>query len=140
MVGVRQGLFKQVVGDLAFIDSSPFAKLLDSCIRTKSARDARRVHARVIKTQFSSEVFIQNRLIDAYGKCGSLDDARKLFDKMSERNTFSWNSIISALTKLGFIDEAVQTFRLMPDPDQCSWNSMVSGFAQRLESTKHIFE
>ncbi|KAK9912838.1 hypothetical protein M0R45_036676 [Rubus argutus] len=130
MVGVRQGLFKQVVGDLAFIDSSPFAKLLDSCIRTKSASDARRVHARVIKTQFSSEVFIQNRLIDAYGKCGSLDDARKLFDKMSERNTFSWNSIISALTKLGFIDEAVQTFRLMPEPDQCSWNSMVSGFAQ----------
>ncbi|KAM2263662.1 hypothetical protein ACFXTI_039922 [Malus domestica] len=129
-MGTRHGLFKQFVGDLSFLDSTPFGKLLDSCIRTKSARDARRIHARIIKTQFSSEIFIQNRLIDAYGKCGCLDDARKLFDKMPERNTFTWNSILSTLTKLGLIDEAVKIFRLMPEPDQCSWNSMVSGFAQ----------
>ncbi|XP_016651668.1 PREDICTED: pentatricopeptide repeat-containing protein At2g13600 [Prunus mume] len=140
-MGTRHGLFKQLVGDLSFLDSTPFAKLLDSCIRTKSARDAHRIHARVIKTQFSSEIFIQNRLIDAYGKCGCLDDARKLFDKMPQRNTFTWNSIISTLTKLGFIDEAVQIFRLMPEPDQCSWNSMVSGFAQhdRFEEALEYF-
>ncbi|KAL6124930.1 hypothetical protein ACLB2K_077438 [Fragaria x ananassa] len=42
--------------------------------------DARRVHARFIKTQFSSEVFVHNRLIDAYDKCGSFDDARKVFE------------------------------------------------------------
>ncbi|XP_024168862.1 pentatricopeptide repeat-containing protein At2g13600 [Rosa chinensis] len=141
MVGFRRGLLKQIVGDLAFVDSSPFGKLLDSCIRTKSARDARRVHARVIKTQFSSEVFIQNRLIDAYGKCGSFDDARKVFDKMPERNTFSWNCIITAFMKLGFVDEALQSFRSMPEPDQCSWNSMVSGFAQhgRFEQALEYF-
>ncbi|KAB1210547.1 hypothetical protein CJ030_MR6G010843 [Morella rubra] len=127
----RHGLFKKlVVGDLSFVDSSPFAKLLDTCVKSKSARDTRRVHARIIKTQFASEIFIQNRLIDAYGKCGCLDDARGLFDQMLDKNTFSWNSIISALTRSGFLDEAVQVFGSMPDPDQCSWNSMVSGFAQ----------
>ncbi|KAM1556126.1 hypothetical protein ACFX15_039202 [Malus domestica] len=140
-MGTRHGLFKQFVGDLSFLDSTPFGKLLDSCIRTKSARDARRIHARIIKTQFSSEIFIQNRLIDAYGKCGCLDDGRKLFDKMPERNTFTWNSILSTLTKLGLIDEAVKIFRLMPEPDQCSWNSMVSGFAQhdRFEESLEYF-
>ena len=127
----RHGLLKKlVVGDLSFLDSSPFAKLLDSCVKSKSARDTRRIHARIIKTQFCSEVFIQNRLIDVYGKCGCLEDARKLFDQMPEKNTFTWNSIITALTKLGFLDEAVQVFGSMPEQDQCSWNLMVAGFAQ----------
>ena len=82
----RHGLVKQLVGDLYFLDSSPFAKLLESCIRSKSELDTRRVHARVVKTRFLSEIFIQNRLIDAYGKCGCLDDALKLFDHMLQRN------------------------------------------------------
>ncbi|KAI4317087.1 hypothetical protein L6164_024995 [Bauhinia variegata] len=38
------------VGDLSFLDSSPFAKLLDSCVQSKSAIDTRRIHARIIKT------------------------------------------------------------------------------------------
>ncbi|XP_028111894.1 pentatricopeptide repeat-containing protein At2g13600 isoform X1 [Camellia sinensis] len=126
----RNGLFKQVVGDLSLLTSSPFAKLLDSCLRSKSARDTRRIHARIIKTQFSSEIFIQNRLIDVYGKCDCLDDARKVFDKMPDRNAFTWNSILTALSKLGFLDESKRVFGSMPEPDQCSWNSMVSGFAQ----------
>ncbi|XP_028801093.1 pentatricopeptide repeat-containing protein At2g13600-like [Neltuma alba] len=126
----RHGFVKQLVGDLSFLDSSPFAKLLESCIRSKSGLDTRRIHARVIKTQFSSEIFVQNRLIDAYGKCGCLDDALKLFDHMPQRNTFSWNAILSALTKSGNLDEAARIFKSMPESDQCSWNAMVSGFAQ----------
>lgn len=126
----KHGFVRQVVGDLSFLDSSSFAKLLESCIRSKSGVDTRRIHARVIKSQFSSEIFIQNRLIDAYGKCGCSDDAHKLFDCMPQRNTFSWNAILSALTKSGNLDEAARIFKSMPEPDQCSWNAMVSGFAQ----------
>ncbi|XP_010109634.2 pentatricopeptide repeat-containing protein At2g13600 [Morus notabilis] len=126
----RHGLFKQLVGDLSFIDSTPFAKLLDSCACSKSIRDTRRVHAHIIKTRFCSEIFMQNRLIDVYGKCGCLEDARKVFDRMSERNTFSGNSIICVLMKAGLLDEAMQIFEMMPDHDQCTWNSLVAGFAQ----------
>lgn len=127
----RHGLFRQVIGDLKLLQSSsPLANLLDLCVQNKSANDIHKVHACILKTQFSSEVFIQNRLIDVYAKCGCLDDARKVFDRMPVKNTFTWNSIISALTKSGSLDEAAGFFRLMPEPDQCSWNSMVSGFAQ----------
>lgn len=137
----RHGFIKQVIGDLCFFDSSPFAKLLDSCVKSQSARDTRRLHARIIKTHFASEVFIQNRLIDAYGKSGCLVDARKLFDKIPERNTFTWNAIISTLIKWGFLDEGARLFASMPDPDQCSWNSMVAGFAQhdRFEEALDFF-
>ncbi|KAL5075185.1 hypothetical protein RYX36_014169 [Vicia faba] len=127
----KHGFVRKLVGDLSFSDSSPFAKLLDSCVKSKSVSEARRVHARIIKTHFSSEIFIQNRLVDVYGKCGFLEDARKVFDHMPQRNIFSWNAVLSALTKCGALDEALNLFKCMPEPDQCSWNAMVSGFAQR---------
>ncbi|KAL5075184.1 hypothetical protein RYX36_014168, partial [Vicia faba] len=127
----KHGFVRKLVGDLSFSDSSPFAKLLDSCVMSKSVSEARRVHARIIKTHFSSEIFIQNRLVDVYGKCGFLEDARKVFDHMPQRNIFSWNAVLSALTKCGALDEALNLFKCMPEPDQCSWNAMVSGFAQR---------
>ncbi|KAL2347223.1 hypothetical protein Fmac_001223 [Flemingia macrophylla] len=137
----RLGFVQKVVGDLCFFDSSPFAKLLDSCVRSKSGINARRVHARIIKTQFLSEVFIQNRLVDAYGKCGYFKDARKVFDHMTQRNTFSYNAILSVLTKFGKLDEAMNVFKSMPESDQCSWNAMVSGFAQhgRFEEALKFF-
>ncbi|KAJ7945223.1 Pentatricopeptide repeat-containing protein [Quillaja saponaria] len=137
----RHGLVKQMVGDFSFLESSPFSKLLDSCVQSKSGLDTRRIHARIIKTQFSSEIYIQNRLIDAYRKCGCLDDARQVFDRMPQKNTFSWNSILSALTKSGCVDEALKIFTLMPEPDQCSWNSIVSGLAQqdRFEEALEFF-
>lgn len=119
-----------LTSDLSFTNSSPFAKLLDKCIHSKSPKPVLRIHARILKTRFASEMFILNRLIDAYAKCGSLDDARKLFDKMPERNTFTWNSIITTFWKSGFVEEAVSLFGSMPQRDQCSWNVMVSGFAQ----------
>ncbi|GKV33224.1 hypothetical protein SLEP1_g41754 [Rubroshorea leprosula] len=127
----KHGLFKQIVGDLSFSDSSLFAKLLDSCVQSKCLLDVRRVHARITKTSFASEIFINNRLVDSYGKCGSLEDARRVFDRMPERNIFSWNSIVTVLSKLGFLNEAARIFGLMPERDQCSWNSMLSGFAQQ---------
>ncbi|KAG6577831.1 Pentatricopeptide repeat-containing protein, partial [Cucurbita argyrosperma subsp. sororia] len=124
------GFVRRLTGDLLFLDSSPLSKLLNQCARSKSARDTSRVHACIIKSPFASEVFIQNRLIDVYGKCGCVDVARKVFDRMLERNIFSWNSIICAFTKSGFLDDAVHIFEKMPQVDQCSWNSMISGFEQ----------
>ncbi|WOL04080.1 hypothetical protein Cni_G12801 [Canna indica] len=127
--------------DLALPNSTPFSLLLQSCIDSNSLRDGQRVHARLLKTRFSSETFIQNRLIDVYAKCGSLEDARNLFDRMAHRNVFTWNSLIGALTKSGRLDEARRLFECMPEPDQCSWNSMVSGFAQhdRFEEALEFF-
>ncbi|XP_075498390.1 pentatricopeptide repeat-containing protein At2g13600 [Primulina tabacum] len=124
---------KSLLSDTKFsyLDSSaPFAKLLDSCIKKKSFREACAIHARVIKSRFSEEVFINNRLIDVYGKCGYFVYASKLFDKMQTRNTFSYNSMIGALMISGSFDGAERLFCSMPEPDQCSWNLMVSSFAQ----------
>ncbi|XP_074295568.1 pentatricopeptide repeat-containing protein At2g13600-like [Silene latifolia] len=139
----RNVLVKQIVENQYLPNSSPFAKLLDWCIQSNSVRHGRCVHAKIVKSRFASEVFIQNRLVDMYGKCGFVDGARRVFDKMPQRNIFTFNSILSALTRWGFLDEAGEVFEAIPgdERDQCSWNSMVSGFAQcdRFEEAVEYF-
>ncbi|PKA57136.1 Pentatricopeptide repeat-containing protein [Apostasia shenzhenica] len=122
-------LFKPLPFDLSLQNSTFFSDLLQSCINSKSLLDARRVHARLLKTHFSSEIFVQNRLLDAYAKCGSPEDALLLFDKMRHRNTFTWNSIIGAHMSWGNLKEGELLFHSMPVPDQCSWNLMISSSA-----------
>lgn len=127
----KNALFlRQIIpAGIFYQNSTLLAKLLDSCINTRSSLDVRSVHGRVLKSHFSHEVFINNRLIDAYGKCWRLLDARKVFDKMLEKNTFTWNSMINAFTASRLLDEAEELFSSMLEPDQCSWNLMVSSFA-----------
>ncbi|KAF3785202.1 Pentatricopeptide repeat-containing protein [Nymphaea thermarum] len=124
-------------------DSSVFAKLLNFCIDKKSVRNGWKVHARIIKSQFYDEVFILNRLIDMYSKCGCSDDARQVFDKMPERNTFSWNAMITGYAKMGDIEHALQLFHDMPSPDEASVSSaLIDMYAKcgEVESAQSIFE
>ncbi|KAL3728983.1 hypothetical protein ACJRO7_033558 [Eucalyptus globulus] len=115
----RHAQVKALAGYLSFATSSPFAKLLDGCGLSMSARDACRIHARIIRTQFSAEVFIQNRLIDVYGRCGCLGDTGRMFDRRPEKNTFTRNAILGGLIRLGSLDEAEKIFGSTPEPDQC---------------------
>ncbi|CAM8918737.1 unnamed protein product [Rhodiola kirilowii] len=126
----KHELGKHLLGDIFLPNSSFFAKLLDACVISKSLLRVRSVHARIIMSRFSSEIFILNRLIDVYAKCVCLDNARQVFDKMPHKNTFTWNAFLCGLTKAGFISEARDAFGSMHDPDQCSWNLMISGSAQ----------
>lgn len=126
----KNGLSRHLVGDPYLITSSPLANLLQQSLQSNSIRHTQRVHALIIKSHFRAEIFIQNRLIDVYGKLCCLDDAHKLFDRMPYKNTFTWNSIICALLNSGCVDQANKVLGSMPYPDQCSWNSLVSGFAQ----------
>lgn len=71
-----------------------------------------------------------NRLIYMYCECGSHADARKVFDRMVNRNLFSWNNMLSGYCKLGMVKPARKLFDKMVEKDVVSWNMMVIGYAQ----------
>ncbi|KAI5075752.1 hypothetical protein GOP47_0009828 [Adiantum capillus-veneris] len=43
-------------------------------------------------------------------KCGSAEDAQKVFDEMSRHNIYSWTTLISAYANKGMIPEAIDVF------------------------------
>jgi pentatricopeptide repeat protein len=59
------------------------------------------------------DVYVASALIDMYAKCGSLDDAVRVFESMPHKNEVSWNAMISALAFHGQAQEALSLFRRM---------------------------
>ncbi|GFZ05076.1 tetratricopeptide repeat (TPR)-like superfamily protein [Actinidia rufa] len=45
---------------------------------------------------------------EVHGKCGVLGDARKVFDKMLERNAVAWNSMTVSYVQNGMSEEALE--------------------------------
>lgn len=58
-------------------------------------------------------LFLGNALADMYGKCGSILEARQVFNKMQERDAISWGIIIFGSAMHGLANEAFGYFSEM---------------------------
>lgn len=60
----------------------------------------------MFKLGFDTDVYVGNTLLMLYGNCGFLNDARRVFDEMPERDVVSWNTVIGLLSVNGDYREA----------------------------------
>ena len=54
----------------------------------------REVHVHVLRFGFELDVDVVNALITMYVKCGDVQSARLMFDRMPRRGRISWNAMI----------------------------------------------
>ncbi|XP_059070470.1 pentatricopeptide repeat-containing protein At2g13600-like [Cryptomeria japonica] len=96
-------------------DSNTYLQLLQICIAKNVLSLGKQIHSLITHRGFvfSLRTTFPNKLIDMYVKCGSLIDARKMFEEMKEQNVSSWNTIIAAYRKHGFSREALILFHQM---------------------------
>ncbi|KAI9111704.1 hypothetical protein K1719_017394 [Acacia pycnantha] len=73
----------------------------------------KKVHGRIIKCGLDTDTVIETSLLGMYGELCSLGDARKVFDKMCERDVVSFSSIISSHVENGEAREGLEMFRCM---------------------------
>ncbi|KAL6287776.1 hypothetical protein ACE6H2_012166 [Prunus campanulata] len=55
----------------------------------------RRVHAFVEEKGLGKMISLRNALVDMYVKCGSMSEARLVFDNMAERDVVTWTTMIN---------------------------------------------
>ncbi|RHN50945.1 putative pentatricopeptide [Medicago truncatula] len=103
----------ELLGQTDFADYSDFLSLLKLCEDLKSLELGKRVHEFLRRSKFGGNVELCNRLIGLYVKCGSVKDARKVFDKMPERNVGSWNLMISGYNVNGLGIDGLLVFKQM---------------------------
>ena len=79
-----------------------------------------RIDADVRKQRLlEKDVVLGTALVDMYSKCGSLEKAREVFEKLPEQNVVSWSSLIAAYVQNGLANEALECFRQMQNQGVC---------------------
>lgn len=89
---------------------------LKACGALQWIRFGKGVHGYAVKMMnFDGCVYVATSLVDMYGKCGVLEDAKKVFDEIPEkkRNVVAWNSMIAVYAQNGMNEEAVKLFKKM---------------------------
>ncbi|KAF3782502.1 putative pentatricopeptide repeat-containing protein [Nymphaea thermarum] len=75
-------------------DDYTFPSILKSCANELALRSGQGIHCVIVKVGCEVCVFVGTGLIDFYGKCGEIESARHLFDRMPDRNVVSCTAII----------------------------------------------
>ncbi|KAH0461872.1 hypothetical protein IEQ34_009447 [Dendrobium chrysotoxum] len=63
------------------------------------------------KAIFELDEFAKTSLVSIYAKCGGLDEAERMFDKMPKTNVMSWTAMISGCISKGKLKEFVVVFQ-----------------------------
>ncbi|XP_010943720.3 pentatricopeptide repeat-containing protein At2g27610 [Elaeis guineensis] len=91
------------------------------------------VHGKIIVSGFLPNLVASNHLMSTYVSCDRIEDARRLFDQMPEKNVVSWTILISGYSKSGPKEAAVSSFRSMVSsgfsPNDFTYVSVLSACA-----------
>jgi pentatricopeptide repeat protein len=75
--------------------------------------EGRCVHWDIIQNSLESDVFVGSSLVNMYAKCGNMEDAWRVFNKMPSSTAVTWNAILGGCAMNGHGKEALKYFEQM---------------------------
>lgn len=87
--------------------------LLPACIGAAALNLVKEIHGFSIRHWIYPNPHLSSGLVESYGRCGCLRDARQVFDKMNDRDVVTWSSMISACALHGEAETALSVFKQM---------------------------
>lgn len=104
--------------------------VLKSCAGLVSLRLGQQVHGTVVVNGYALDLANSNALIHMYSKCGHLDCARKVFDRMRHRNVITWSTMMAGYGMHGNFGEVFELFDRMVEagerPDGITFTAVLS--------------
>ncbi|KAL5225583.1 hypothetical protein ABZP36_012222 [Zizania latifolia] len=96
-------------------DDFTYGSVLKACAALRSLEYGLMVHDKVIKSGLGSDAFIASIVVDMYCKCGMIEEAQKLHDRIGRQQVISWNAILSGFSLNKQSEEAHKFFSEMLD-------------------------
>eukprot|EP00250_Pteridium_aquilinum_P018807 c24213_g11_i1 orf=207-1673(-) len=118
---------------------------LTACGSSGALSKSQELHADIVKKGYDKDALIGNTLIDTYGRCGLLEAAEKVFDKLQDPEVVAWNALIAAYSELGESEDVFHIFNRMirkgVKPDEVTFVSMLNScsHAGLLEKGQMLF-
>ncbi|KAK9168309.1 hypothetical protein Syun_000449 [Stephania yunnanensis] len=105
-------------------NSVTMVSVLQACAALSALGQGKFIHCFVVRRGLDSILPVNNSLVTMYSKCGDLEMARRVFDRMDRRDVVSWNSMISGYGVHGFAEEAIMVFKEMINDGRVSPNAV----------------
>ncbi|KAK6144634.1 hypothetical protein DH2020_021454 [Rehmannia glutinosa] len=87
-----------------------YVAAISACAQAGALRNGKEIHGRIYRTEETFNSFVNNCLVNFYGKCKSLKSARLVFDTMPEPNTVSCVSLVASYIQCGENEEGLRIF------------------------------
>ncbi|PRQ59072.1 putative tetratricopeptide-like helical domain-containing protein [Rosa chinensis] len=71
----------------------------------------REIHLCALEVEVDSDVSVATSIMTMYAKCGEIEKAMQLFERLGERDLVAWSALISACVQSGFPEVALSLFR-----------------------------
>jgi pentatricopeptide repeat protein len=123
-------LFQQMQQEGVLPNPITFVGVLNACASVLALEEGRCAHKLIIESDFESNVFVRSSLVDMYAKCGSMEEAWRVFNKMSSHDVVSWNALLRGFAMHGHGEETLQHFEQMceegVEPDDVTFLCLLS--------------
>ncbi|XWS36032.1 hypothetical protein CRYUN_Cryun20dG0047600 [Craigia yunnanensis] len=116
--------------------------VIRACSRLGDLCEGRLVHGILIKYGFEFDQSIGGALIEFYSDCEAIDDAKRVYNGVTNPCVNASNSLIGGLISMGKIEDAELIFKRLFEANSISYNLMIKGYAAcgRVEDSKRLFE
>ncbi|KAK3445965.1 hypothetical protein EUGRSUZ_A01736 [Eucalyptus grandis] len=106
-------LFKQMLLEHVKVDKVAVVGVLSACAQLGALDQGRWIHIYMERNGIDVDIVVQAALLDMYMKCGSVNEARRTFDSMSEKNAICYGVMIYGYGTNGYGKKALELFRQM---------------------------
>ncbi|KAL1197608.1 Pentatricopeptide repeat-containing protein [Cardamine amara subsp. amara] len=111
-------------------NSYTIVSALTACEDFSYAKLGKEIHAAVLKSTHSFQVYVCNALIAMYARCGKMPEAGRILRQMDNDDVVTWNSLIKGYVQNLMYKEALEFFCDMVavghKPDEVSMTSVIA--------------
>jgi pentatricopeptide repeat protein len=75
------------------LNAVTFVGVLNACDSIMTLDQGSQAHNQILESGCESNLFVGSSLIDMYAKCGSMEEALRVFNNMQSQNVVSWKSV-----------------------------------------------
>ncbi|EOA39739.1 hypothetical protein CARUB_v10008385mg [Capsella rubella] len=126
------GVFSRMFSHGLIPDSHVLPNLFKVCAELSAFKVGKQIHCVSCVSGLDMDAFVQGSLFHMYMRCGRMGDARKVFDRMFEKDVVTCSALLCGYARKGCLEEVVRILSGMEnsgiEPNIVSWNGILSGF------------
>ncbi|MQL87645.1 hypothetical protein Taro_020181 [Colocasia esculenta] len=111
--GESVALFRQLLKSSVKFNEVTLLTVLSACAQLGTLESGKWVHSYIESKGIRPSAQLGTALINMYSKCGSLEDACSVFDKITDKDVVAWNSMIVGYAMHGCSQKALSLFSQM---------------------------